>query len=281
MIPDRLAESNRSNRSFCCWKHRIRVLLLVVLLLVSSAGLTTAPSDVDPSITIQLQSDGSAEWTIVNTVSLSTEGERAAFEELAANDTRKQQLLANTIASYREVANGSSERLDRSMSVEPTAIDLRREGATGVITARMHWTNFARTTEAGLVVGDVFAGGFPLRQNRTLTIQGPEGYRLASHNVSTANSVADGKLTWEGPATIHPSIALTYEKVTPTPTPTPAASPAETGTETSVGTATETSVGTATETSVGTATGESAPGFGIVVAVVALLAATLLGRRRD
>jgi major cell surface glycoprotein (TIGR04216 family) len=67
---------------------------------------------------------------------------------------------------------------------------------------------------------------------------------------------------------------------TETPTETPTATPTETPTETPTATPTP-SDGTPTDTPTETTTSQQTPGFGVIVALVALLAAALLAYRRD
>lgn len=214
-------------------------------------------SAVSPGVTIQVEPSGDATWTVDNTVALATESARAAFDETASNETRKERLLANTVGLYRAVASGASERLDRRMRVEATAISLRREGSTGVITVTFRWTRFARIEDGRLLVGDAFAGGFELAANQSLAIPPPDGYELDDHNVSTGE-VDDGVVTWEGPATVRPMIELTYREVTPTAAPTT--------------TATE-------QASPGTTRTPGQPGLGGSAAVLGLLLATCYLRR--
>lgn len=245
----------------------------VALVLVGSA-VGTAATSASPSITITVDADGDATWTVTNTMNLSTDADRAAFDELANNESRKQALLERTVALYRDVANQSGQHVGRPMPVSARSITFERTGDTGVISVTFRWRQFARTDGDGVVVGDVFAGGFPLEAGRTLTIEGPDGYRLASHNVSTdAATVDGGAVTWDGPARLSADSTLAFAAATPTPRSTPTA-PSTSGSTTP--TRTPTATPEATETP-----GESGPGFGVLLALLAIAAAAVLAVGRD
>lgn len=250
----------------------------------STAAATEPASTVaSPSITIAVQADGSADWTIVNTVALDSDTARSTFDDLATNETYKQRVLRDTVWAYRALANGTSQTLDREMTVEAQAIELRREGSTGVIAVSFEWTGFASTDGDRVVVGDVFGSGYPVEADRTLTITAPEGYGLESHGVSADATVTDDRtVTWDGPVVVDSSIELTYAEGLPTSTP-PATRTAET---TASPTATEsaTSAGSdeGTEADGDTSTGtesSGSDGFAVPVALAALAVAVVLARR--
>lgn len=248
--------------AFLAWMRTLFTCAVVVTVVAGGAGIGTVAgqqegSALSPGVTIQVEPDGDATWTVATTVALATESARAAFDETANNETRKERLLANTVGLYRAAASGASQRLGRQMDVEAAGISLRREGSNGVITVTFRWTRFARTEDGRLLVGDAFAGGFELAANQSLAITPPDGYELDDHNVSTGE-VDGGVVTWDGPATVRPTVELVYREVTPTPEET------ATGGETSPPATTRT---------------EGQPGLGVPVTVVGLVLAVVRLRR--
>jgi hypothetical protein len=247
---------------------RFSIATIVVITLLSAGSVTTASAQEDgeavsPAIEIQVHATGNATWIVTNTVPLGSEAAKVAFENLSSNRTEKQSMRRNTVATYQSVARQAGSQLNRTMAVDTSSIALRREGDTGVITIQFRWVAFARTTNGQLRVGDVFTGGFPIEDDRKLTITGPEAYRLTRHNVTAENAtVADTTVSWDGPATVRSSVDLTYEKITPTPTTTSTSTP------------TTTQVTTDTES----ATTRPGPGLGVLSAVVGVLFALLAVR---
>lgn len=244
------------------------IVFLVGLLSVVIGSAVAAPP---PSITIDVQANGSAEWTVVTPIDLPSESDRTAFDDMATNETRQGELLAETIQVYQAVANGSSQQVDRDMSIAAETINLRREGATGFITVTFRWEGFAHVEEERLHVGDVFQGGFPLVDNQTLRLTGPDGYELRSHNISSsAASVADREITWNGPATVRSSIDVRFEERSSTAT----------GTEQSDWQSTQTRTATSATGTVTDTTGDTGDGFGAVGTAVAVGALGILFFRR-
>jgi hypothetical protein len=250
------------------------VLLVVALGAIGAvSGQQSAPS---PAITITVDADGNATWTVTNTIALSSSAEEDAFDRLANNRSQRQELLAQNVSPYRPVAQQASQQLNRTMSVEPESISFDRVGNTGIINVSFRWNRFASTDGETVRVGDVFAGGFQVSEGRMVTIAGPDNYRLVSNNVSTdAATVDDTSVTWQGPAELTDENTLVFGVSTPTPTTTP--TPTDTPTSVTDGSGPSTATGTATPAEP-TTPGDGGPGFGFLLGLVSVALALIVAR---
>lgn len=259
-------------------RQSVRTWLLCAVIVVVAFGAIGAVSGQQdapsPSITIEVEADGNATWTVTNTVELTTDEQRAAFDELAGNRSQRQALLAERVGPYESVATQASRQLNRSMDVDPESISIDRTDNTGAISWTFRWNQFASTDGDTVTVGDVFTGGFTLSEDRTLTIEGPDGYRLVSNNAPTdGTTVDDASLTVDGPANLTEDNTLVFAPRTPTVTPTPSPTAVDDTPDSSSPTGTETPAE-------GTTPGEDGPGFGLLVALVAVALALLVARYR-
>jgi hypothetical protein len=218
-----------------------RAALVLVLVLALATGAVWAQTATDPgtsqisppesnattSITIQIQSNGDARWSISAWFNLTSDSEREAFRQLAT-EFRDGETSTLGLPAYRTASDRASEATGREMSItaieRSTAPDQVVENGTGRLTLSFTWTNFTRVDGDRIHVGDVFdtARGtwFPgLDEGQTLVVKAPPRYSVFDASVPPQN----GTLQWSGPATFGPStLDATFTGVpdaTPTPTP--------------------------------------------------------------
>lgn len=219
------------------------------LLVVASAAPAAAATE--PSVTVALSSDGTANITITSTFDLDDDAETAAFEELRNNETVRETYTDRFRDRWRALANATAASTGREMAVDDVSLELTRDGSTGVATVTATWSGLAAVDGDRLTLSEPFASGFTT--DRPVTIVLPDGYDVAAADPEPSN--VDGT-------------ALTYDAGT------------EFGGFELVAERGDAGDGSGTDSTDGSTTGGSAPGFGVLAALAALAAAGLLARRR-
>lgn len=158
------------------------LLMLVVVPTVTIEGQQTE-LDTDNTVTrIVVDENGSAQWTIQIRTRLDSQdrvSEYEAFQSRFADN--KSRFLSEFRMRMQRVVGNAANATDREMrAVEFSASTSIQEVPRrwGIVTYQFTWTNFATRTPDGLVVGDVFQGGFFLAANDTLAILPPESYDI-------------------------------------------------------------------------------------------------------
>ena len=188
----------------------------VCLLAAPVAGAVGAPApqsaalqDAEPAasgvdITVQIQSDGAARWTVSSTYPLEDDNATAAFEQLRAQFEAGRTDSEFSADVFRAVVPTVSDRVGRTMEIRDPSRSSRivEEGnnSTGVLTVEFTWTNFSRVENERVVV-DAFSMEWfgDLAANQTLTIRAPDGYD--TERVLPEASIANGGYRWSGPQT--------------------------------------------------------------------------------
>lgn len=184
---------------------RTTLVALVALVVLAAAGpgvAGRAEPDADNTATrVAVEADGDARWTVVIRTRLRNDSEvRAyrAFQDRFRDNTSR--YLDPFRQRMRGVVAGAAEETGRPMravnfSASTSVQEVPRRW--GVVSYSFTWTNFARADGDALIVGDVFAGGFYLARNDTLTVSGPPAYATADA-APEPDGRADGVVTWEG-----------------------------------------------------------------------------------
>lgn len=171
-----------------------------------AAGEPTSPSE-GPHlwISITVDENGDAQWSIAYRFDIETPEDQSAFEQLAdavrAGEFDQQLLTISTMEDY--LADAASV-IEREMAITDAGWHDRIDGDIGVLSLEFTWENFATVEDQTIVIGDVFHGqdGLwfeSLSADAKLTISAPDGYKLESPPASA--SVDGNTVTWEGPAT--------------------------------------------------------------------------------
>lgn len=233
---------------------RIVGVCLSFALLSTLAAAPAAAQTGEERFLVELDAEGDADVSMTFTYDLDTEDEEAAFEELRANETARTALADRFGSRMTAVAADASTATDREMSVTDPSTEFRRDGGVGVIELSVSWSNLAAVDGDRLTVTEPFASGF--EPDRPFTVVAPEGYGVASAEPSPS-STDETSATWD------PGTGLDGFEVVLEPTA---------GDETDDG---------SDDRTADDDTAEDSPGFGVVVAVLALVAAAFLaGRRR-
>jgi hypothetical protein len=146
----------------------------------------TNTTDIDPDaivMTVTLEPNGSARWSVAYRLRLDDENASGAFESLQADVAANESAYTDRFARrMNRTADLAENATGREMSVGEVSVTTRREALPqeyGVLTYRFRWFNFARVDDDHLVAGDAIAGLF-LEEGSTLRIEWPEGYRASA-----------------------------------------------------------------------------------------------------
>lgn len=221
-------------------------LAVTGLLLVASVGPAAAAPQ--PSMTVDLQTDGSADIVVTSTFDLDSDAEQAAFDELRSNESAREASAARFRGRLQDIADSTASATGREMSVTDVSIDLTREDATGVVTMTATWDGLAAVNGDRLTLSEPFASEFTT--DRQFVVVFPDGYELDTTTPQPA-STADNRVVYESGTSLDG-----FELVAQSSDGVSADDGGDTG-----------------------ATGGSGPGFGVAAAVMALAAAGLLARR--
>lgn len=228
----------------------IACLLFVGTVAPVAAQMTPA----EPAFIVGLETDGSATVTTVSTYDLTAEDERQAFKELQNDTATREDFRMRYRDRLAAVASDAENATEREMSVTDAAIDLKTsdEGETGVVALSAEWEGLASTDGDTLIVTEPFASGFT--PDRRFVVIAPGGYAVSSVTPSPDDR-SGGALVWAAGTDLG-SFEVAFA---------PTETTADNGT---------------TEGRDNGETNGSAPGFGLVAAIVALVATALLARQR-
>lgn len=241
--------------------------LLAVLVVCSAVGVAPAAAQSDgptPTFGVDLAADGSAELTLTLVFNLSTDPERAAFDELRNNGTAQEETRIRFRNRMEAVAADARNETGREMSIEDAAIALEKtdSGDFGVVSLSVTYVGLAAVEDGTLTVTEPFASGF--EPDRRFVVTAPGSWAIAAQQ-ATPQPSGEGSLNravYE-PGTDLSGFELVFEKGTPTATESPVRTMANTDETPDPGT-----------------DSGGQPGFGAVAAVLALLAAGLVAVRR-
>ncbi|QDX40369.1 hypothetical protein [Salarchaeum sp. JOR-1] len=196
------------------------LILALVALLVAPAAVSgvagaqsATPEHAGTTVTIHLQADGDARWTVSVRYALSGANETAAFESVLA-DYRSGADVGPTADVFESVAAQQSERVGREMAIQRITrggwLNSTGENATGVLTLSFTWTNFAVVENESLRVADVFDGGWfgSLEAGEELLVYPPDGY--SPDTATPQTGLVNGALQWEGPQSFESGPAMTF-----------------------------------------------------------------------
>jgi hypothetical protein len=186
-------------------------VLLACLLLASAGGAAAAssggafaqegiePDDVLLSITIE--DDGDARWTIEYRTRLETDEDEQAFEELRSDIEADPGPYAQR---FRDRMNGTARTAENAtgremaitgMNVSAERRDLPRE--YGILRYEFRWSNFAAVDGERLLVGDAIEGLF-LDEETSLLLSWTGSHELVSASPEPTET-RDGTVVYDGP----------------------------------------------------------------------------------
>lgn len=229
-----------------------------------SSPVVAQPQEPTPTLAVDLEDDGSAEVTLRLTYDLGSDSERTAFRDLQDSESQREAVVSRFRERMNRVASAMANETGRETSVSDASIDLStaNDGTTGLVDLSAEFEGFAAATDGRVTVTQPFAGDYD--PDRRLVVTGPEGYEPTA--VTPEPSSTDGaRLEWSSDADLS-GFEVTYTD------PDGAASATESDADGE-------SDGASTEAGDDSGSGGQAPGFGVVGALVALVAVGLFARR--
>jgi len=174
-------------------RRRLVGVLLCVLVLSATTAPAAAASNDDERFRVALDTEGNADVSVTYTYDLETDGERAAFEELASNETARQRLATRFENRMGAVADGASNETGRDMTVGDATVETADDDGVGTVTLSVRWENLAAVDGDRLTVTEPFASGF--EPDRRFVVEAPDGYAVASATPAPSAS-DDGRASW-------------------------------------------------------------------------------------
>ena len=173
-------------------RRRLVGVLLCVLVLSATTAPAAAASN-DDRFRVALDTEGDADVSVTYTYDLETDGEQAAFEELASNETARQRLATRFENRMWAVADGASNETGRDMAVGDATVETADDDGVGTVTLSVRWENLAAVDGDRLTVTEPFASGF--EPDRRFVVEAPDGYAVASATPAPSAS-DDGRASW-------------------------------------------------------------------------------------
>ncbi len=243
MSPTNFSHSSTRQYRFV---HVVIALAMVASLVVAAAGPAAAQDQVDrEALIVDVHDDGSATLTAVMTYDLTSDAERQAFRSMKENESTVEAVRTRFADRMASVAASAGEVEGREMTVTETSVTMETtaSGDRGIVRLSATIENLAAVDGEEVVLTEPFASGF--YTERPLIVRAPDGYAVADASPAP-DEEGDQQVGWSA-GTEFSDFAVSF------------APDASTGDDV---------------TAFGT------PGFGVGVAVVALLASAMLAVRR-
>lgn len=176
------------------------VVVIAVVVLAGAAGPAVAgpqgnSDGAQSAVTVDVEADGSARVTVTSTYDLDDDARADAFQSLRTNETATDAFESRFRERMATVVADAAETTGREMSVGDARLVLRTVDGTGVVDASVTWHGLAAVDGAGLVVTEPFASGF--EPDRQVRLVAPAGYEVAS--VAPPPDGRDGgEVAWAG-----------------------------------------------------------------------------------
>ena len=229
------------------------VVGFVLVSTVTPVAGATAGESPERSFVVDLAADGSATVTMTSTFDLTTANESEAFAELQNDQQARERFRTSFSERMGGVAADAANETGREMSITDSSIDVRTVGDTGVVELSVTWDGLAAVEGDTLTVTEPVASGF--EPDRAFRLSVPDDYAVTSVSLE-ADGSADGTVTWEAGTSLD-GFSVTAEETADATTESVTADTSPTGTS-----------------------GGDGPGFGVGLAVTALLGAGFLAARR-
>ena len=199
------------------------IFMLIGALLTGGLGGAAAPAQLTASdgallepttsVEIDLQTGGSALWTVQMDIPLRTEAETAAFEALAEEYAEGSAAVGPQEQMFRQMAAEASTVTGRQMAISAVDRSAQSGAEVGTFTLRFSWSAFTTSnSEGGFALEDVFgvaAGDQELTESwvsladetQQIVIYPPPGYTVAETSIAVQQQ--------EGAIVINRAIDLT------------------------------------------------------------------------
>ncbi len=171
-----------------------------------SIGIAEVEEEIDPDdvmLSIEVDADGDAVWTIEYRTRLDSDDDEAAFDDLQSDIENDPDSYLDPFSDRMEAtAADAGEFTDREMTVSEFGIDSERVELPreyGIVRYTFRWSNFAAVDGDRLSVGDAIDGMF-LDDASELRIAWDDEYGLVEANPEPTES-GETSVTWRGPTT--------------------------------------------------------------------------------
>lgn len=164
-----------------------------------------AQEDIDPDdilMSITVEDDGDAVWSIEYRTLLETDEDEQAFEDLRGDIEGDPEPYAER---FHDRMNGTAESAEnatgREMAIAEMTVSAERRELPqeyGVLTYSFRWSNFAAVDGDRLLVGDAISGMF-LDEETSLLVSWSDGYELLDAS-PTPTEVRSTSAVYNGPA---------------------------------------------------------------------------------
>ncbi|AWB28074.1 DUF7345 domain-containing protein [Halococcoides cellulosivorans] len=187
------------------------------------AGGSDALSADEVRITVEVQPNGTAIWTVEYHYRLGTENRSAAFDRLQDRLVADRSNYVGSVRSDVERTVGAVENATgRSMAVESVSVDARRQSVpreAGLVVHRFEWSGFAVVDDSTVHAGEPLRG-FYIGPRTQLTVEAPAGYEIERVDPAPDDR-EDGALVWTGGRfdASEPQIVFTASEGGPPPLP--------------------------------------------------------------
>lgn len=175
--------------------HRLFIVALIAgfVILAMAMPPVAAQNTAGPAIIAAVHSSGAADVSLRSTYDLTTDAEQEAFRSLMDDEQAQQEMTDRYHARMQAVAADAEDATGREMTVTAGSIDLERSGDTGIMTLTVRWEGFAAVEDDSLIITEPFASGFTL--DRPVVIVAPDGYQIASATPPPA-ATGSGTARW-------------------------------------------------------------------------------------
>ena len=182
-----------------------------------------AQEDIDADdvlLSIDVEADGDAVWTIEYRNRLETDDDEAAFDDLRADIENDPEPYVDRFDDrMASTAGNAATTTGREMAISETSVGAERRDlprAYGVVTYTFRWSNFAAVEGERLLVGDAIDGLF-LDEDTTLLVSWPAEYERLGTSPSPSETREDA-VVYAGPTNFadgEPRIELGPPGVSP------------------------------------------------------------------
>lgn len=206
------------------------VLLVLASSVILPFGSLVAYADDEPIhdepavwITIDIDSEGDAHWSIEYRFDIESQEAEAAFDRLVAGVQADDSHLPLNIEAMEAFRLEAAETTEREMSISDAEWRVDTDDTVGILSLELTWHGFAGVVGDSLEVGSAFqsADGTwfeTIGEGMRLTIIGPDP---PINEVPTDASLDGEAVTWDGPHTFAPGeIDLRFDVPHTTPVTT-------------------------------------------------------------
>jgi len=144
-------------------------IMALSLIITLSIGAVAQEENVR-TITIELNDDGDAQWTIEIKQHLENNDDVERFEDWITELENNSDYKDEQRDRFNSIIELSSEETNRNMDLENMNVYAYIEGSTGITTIEFTWQEFSNINNEQLTVGDVFHDGYNLESNEELQI---------------------------------------------------------------------------------------------------------------